>query len=338
MKTVTTVIAVLIALLGNVLAQEEETPATPVSRTPPPYPAECFAKLPADAPAQSVTLMFDITRQGDVENVRVREASDPCFEAVSIAAALQWKYEPRRVGGVRKSQTDMEVLLTFVIDNETLAEDYDARPAVRVPPRYPEKCMRRAKDEEAVLVGFDVSATGDTENIQVLESTNKCLNDAATESVARWKYRPKTVGGEAVSRRGVQTVITFMLGRSSQADYRMRSYVQRNLLRAQRYSKQPEKLEEAEAILDEVYEKYGESFSETELSAYHQVRAVVKINKKEYAAALDSLRIVHSLGRTSGEAREAIEDTIYQLEQILNVGPTAPVNDVGDEEPAPDGE
>ncbi len=332
MRYFITFIVTALALMGVALAQEE-TPAVPVTRTPPAYPAECLAKMPNGAPPQFVTLVFDISRRGDVENIRVRESSDPCFEQVSVAAARQWTYEPRRVDGVRHSQTDMEVTLTFVINQETQAEDFDARPLVRVPPRYPEKCMRSASNEESVLLQFDVTEKGDTENIQVLETTEKCLNKAASESVARWKYQPKTVGGTPVARRGVQTVITFVLENRSSSEYRMRSYVQKKLLRAQRYSKQPEKLAEANAILDEVYEEYGDTFSEVELSAYHQVRAVVKINEKDYAAALDSLRIVHRLGFASEDAREAVEDTIYQLEQALGAGPTAPVIDEA-EEPA----
>ncbi|WP_428407038.1 TonB family protein [Hyphococcus sp.] len=322
-----TIILVFTALMsfGIALAQEE-TPAKPISRQPPTYPAECLAKSSDGASPQYVTLMFDIDRRGDVENVRVRESSDPCFEPVSVAAARGWKYEPRRVGSARASQDDMEVTLTFVVNTQTQTEEYDARPTVRVPPNYPRKCMRSAKEDEAVLVRYDVNERGTTENVEVQESINKCLNEAAAESVIRWKFRPKLIEGAPVARRGVQTVIHFRLSKGSSAgDMRMRTAVQRKLARAQRYGQQPDKLQEANAILDEIYAEYSETFSARELAAYHQVRALVKINEKDYAAALDSLRIVHRTGGAdSEEAREAVEDLIYQLETTLGMGPTAP--------------
>ena len=323
MKKVAISFAVIGALIGNALAQGEETLATPVSRTAPPYPAECMETMPQDAPPQTVVLMFDINKHGNVENVRVRESTNACFDQVSVAAARQWVYEPRRVDGSRRSQPDMEVTLTFVINEETHAVDFDARPVARVPPQYPEKCMRRAETKEAVAIRFDITENGETENIRIIETTNKCLNDAAVKSVEKWQYHPKTVNGKAVARPGVETVITFVLADSSAKDFRVRSYVQSKLLRAQRLSKQPKKLAEASALLDEVYEDYGDSFSDVEMSMYHQVRAVVKINQKEYAAALDSLRIVQRTGLASDEAQQAIENTIYELEKALSAGQAA---------------
>ncbi|WP_428410082.1 energy transducer TonB [Hyphococcus sp.] len=89
--------------------------------------------------------------------------------------------------------------------------DRDAQPLVRIPPQYPERCMNRAKPSESVLVQFDVTPDGQTTNITTVESSNSCLNRAAEASVARWKYQPKIVDNQAEWRRGVQTVVTFVL-------------------------------------------------------------------------------------------------------------------------------
>ncbi len=89
--------------------------------------------------------------------------------------------------------------------------DRDAQPLVRIPPQYPERCMSRAAAQESVAVQFDVTPEGQTTNIQVIQSSNSCLNRAAIRSVERWKYQPKIVDQEAQWRRGVQTVITFEL-------------------------------------------------------------------------------------------------------------------------------
>lgn len=89
--------------------------------------------------------------------------------------------------------------------------DRDAQPLVRIPPQYPERCMQRAKASETVFVEFDVTPDGTTTNIKVVDTTNSCLNSAATRSVERWKYQPKIVENAAQWRRGVQTAITFEL-------------------------------------------------------------------------------------------------------------------------------
>lgn len=89
--------------------------------------------------------------------------------------------------------------------------DRDAQPLVRIPPQYPERCMQRAGAKETVFVEFDVTPDGTTTNIRVVDTTNSCLNSAATKSVERWKYQPKIVENKAEWRRGVQTAITFEL-------------------------------------------------------------------------------------------------------------------------------
>jgi protein TonB len=89
--------------------------------------------------------------------------------------------------------------------------DRDAQPLVRIPPQYPERCMNRAAPTETVLLQFDVTPEGQTTNIQVIDSSNSCLNREAIRSVERWKYQPKIVDNEPQWRRGVQTQVTFNL-------------------------------------------------------------------------------------------------------------------------------
>ena len=89
--------------------------------------------------------------------------------------------------------------------------DRDAQPLVRIPPQYPQRCLSRASAEERVSLEFDVTPEGQTTNINVIDSTNSCLNRAASRSVEKWKYQPKIVDNKAEWRRGVQTVVVFQL-------------------------------------------------------------------------------------------------------------------------------
>jgi len=110
--------------------------------------------------------------------------------------------------GVRAQVPTLDVKLNI---GTGFNPDRDAQPLVRIPPQYPERCMQRAQAREQVVVEFDVTPEGTTTNARVVESSNSCLNSAATKSVERWKYQPKIVENKAEWRRGVQTVVTFEL-------------------------------------------------------------------------------------------------------------------------------
>ncbi len=297
---------------------QEEIPATPRHRSPPAYPVSCQQVLGPDAPPQYVSVVFDVTRNGETDNVRIRETSHECFNDAVVAAARQWSYAPRQVNGRRASQEDLEVTLTFILEEPTQTEDFDARPLQRVPPVYPESCMRTADREESVMVEFDVTPEGDTENVSVLESSNRCLNGSAVASVKKWKYRPKIIEGGPVARKNVQTVITYFLdsGRS-----RFRPGVSRRLIRAQNLIVKKDDPEAALEVLKEVEERFGDDFSDRELSAFHQVRGLARIKLEDYAGALDDFRIVRQLGAGSEDGLKAINETIAELERALGVSP-----------------
>ena len=89
--------------------------------------------------------------------------------------------------------------------------DRDAQPLVRIPPQYPQRCMGRADNREAVSVEFDVTPEGSVVNPRVLSTTNSCFNRAAMRAVERWRYNPKIVDNVAEPRLGVRTVIDFQL-------------------------------------------------------------------------------------------------------------------------------
>jgi TonB family protein len=48
----------------------------------------------------------------------------------------------------------------------------------------------RDSPRATVKVAFDVNEKGDTENLEVVGSTNRRLNTAATDAVAKWKFEP----------------------------------------------------------------------------------------------------------------------------------------------------
>ena len=315
----------------------EETPAKPAYARPPNYPAACepgAAQAAADASVTdaSVTVVYSVTRDGQAESVRVREASDPCFEDAAVAAVRGWRFEPRRVNGRARAQEDMETTFRFVFEEDTQALNFDARPIMRVPPEYPERCMRRARSIETVLVRFDVTETGETENIQVYDSTEVCLNKSAIQSVEQWRYRPKLVDGRAVRRNGAETAVTYRLAPTTSVPPRMRV---RNSISSQlrRIARDVEKGRNYAASLERlaaIEEKFGDDFSQIELVAFHYARATVHIGLEDYRRALDDLNIVQLSGMAGGTT-QAVADTIAKLESVIAAQeaeqPTAPQAD-----------
>lgn len=89
--------------------------------------------------------------------------------------------------------------------------DGDVIPIVRHPPEYPPRLLYTST-EGWVRVKFTVNSVGAVRDAVVVDSEPGSLfDDAALEAIARWRYNPRVVNGEAVERVGLQTVIRFEL-------------------------------------------------------------------------------------------------------------------------------
>ncbi|MFZ5617203.1 MAG: energy transducer TonB, partial [Pseudomonadota bacterium] len=264
---------------------------------------------------QKVTVVYKVTSKGAVEDVRVRESTDPCFNDTAIAAVRSTRFDPAMKDGVTVDQEDLETTFRFVLNSETTAQDFDARPIKRYPPSYPESCMNRAGAKESVFVEFDVTADGETANPRVVDSTYSCFNSSALAAVKKWKYQPKIEDGEPVARNGVQTVITYEIS-GSYSGPRNRVAVARKLNSIAAKIRSGRNPQEVLAELAEVEAKYGDDFTPAELRAFYQLRGAARLAAKDYRGALDDFRVVRRLG-ISGESGEAVVKTIEQLEAYV---------------------
>ena len=84
--------------------------------------------------------------------------------------------------------------------------EYPVRLLCRATPKYPERCMVRAKSFEAVGLIFDVDTEGFTQNIRVSRASNNCLIDPAVDSLLRWKFEASPNGAT-----DLETEVTFEL-------------------------------------------------------------------------------------------------------------------------------
>lgn len=333
------ILAAFSTLMLLAASPAEDQPAAPKYRNAPIYPAACTPSPGALVRTESVTLVYRVLKDGRAAEIRVRESTNACFNDAAVAAARTWTFEPARAGGKKVEQEDFETTVSFMFSEEapapTTLADFDARPIVRTPPSYPQDCMYSANAREVIIVEFDVTAKGTTENIRILDSTNECLNDAATRSVRRWKYAPKTVDGAPTPRPGVQTLISFNLagdGVGIQAD-RLRPPVLRALRKASRDLKKGVEAQQILADLSAVEAEYGGDFTRSELALFYQLRGGAKIKLNDYRGALDDLRIAYANGATGSDS-DGLKRLIEQLEAWVTAADASAPQQKPDEDPA----
>ena len=76
-------------------------------------------------------------------------------------------------------------------------------------PDYPAECDRDASELESVTVMFDVGVNGRAANPRVISSTNACFEAAAVNTLARWRFNPKSVDGARVVEAGKRATLNF---------------------------------------------------------------------------------------------------------------------------------
>ncbi|WP_111977377.1 energy transducer TonB [Algibacillus agarilyticus] len=89
--------------------------------------------------------------------------------------------------------------------------DDDASPIVRVAPRYPMKAAQQGI-EGWVKLRFSINKLGGVEDIDIIDSQPKRTFDReAQRALARWKYQPKILNGEAIKQTGLSVQLDFSM-------------------------------------------------------------------------------------------------------------------------------
>lgn len=93
--------------------------------------------------------------------------------------------------------------------------DNDARPMVRVAPKYPIVAARDGK-EGWVQLSFSITETGGVSDVQVLASEPKRVFDKeAIRALKKWKYKAKLVSGKAVKQENLTIQLEFKLDQAN---------------------------------------------------------------------------------------------------------------------------
>jgi TonB family protein len=111
-----------------------------------------------------------------------------------------------------ESEESTEHLLA--IGRMTLADlNQEYIPINKVQPIYPRRALRN-RDEGVVTVEFNVDELGRVVDPKVVESEgHEDFKDAALKTAKKFRYVPRFVDGKPVKTEGIQTTITFAIGK-----------------------------------------------------------------------------------------------------------------------------
>lgn len=102
-------------------------------------------------------------------------------------------------------------LVNNLTENVTMntQPDQDARPVVRVNPKYPMDALRNGV-QGWVKLAFDISEIGQVINVKIIDSEPKRVFDkAAKQALRKWKYRAKSIEGKQVQQHNFTVQLDF---------------------------------------------------------------------------------------------------------------------------------
>ncbi len=93
----------------------------------------------------------------------------------------------------------------------------EASPIAHVSPTYPEAAAK-ANTEGFVVLQFDITETGATDNVTVVESSPEGVFDkSASSALKQWQYKPRVQNGKALRQTGLLVQLDYKLS-SDDAD------------------------------------------------------------------------------------------------------------------------
>lgn len=145
------------------------------------------------------------------------ELTDDDVERVILEQVRQWQLEPGYLDGGEPAPrgTSLRVAVELVPTGwdvwmvKTALQGQGPRPVKTTSPRFP-PYARGGVVQGLVEIEFMVSAEGKPLDPTVVHSAPPGLfDDAALQTLRRWRYRPETIGGEPVATLGVRTVVEY---------------------------------------------------------------------------------------------------------------------------------
>ena len=288
------------------------------------YPAACFSNA---AGKKRVTVAYSPTRDRRAKNVRVLVSEDPCLNEAAVAITRTDVFLPVN----KNSRVDLEATYSHILTFDPAGQgspDRDVSPLVRTPPTYPERCFRAAAPIEIVIVEFDVSIEGSTENARVIDTTNKCFDQSAVASVKPWRYELSSAANTA-ALKGVQTVVTYELSDGGPARDIRRQFTEQSRSLDKRLGGDPAEAQALLADIASLESEFGDGMTPHEASIFYRLRGAARVDAKDYLRARDDL--VYSL--RAGHFGLSWEPIVKAIETFEKLVPDLPKQAVSADSP-----
>ena len=109
----------------------------------------------------------------------------------------------------------------------SIDKPFMATPVIRIEPKYP---VEAARDNQggSVILQFDITKNGSTDNIQVIESLPQQVFDKnAITALKQWTYKPRIQGGQAQRQSGLKVQLDFRLDKSYEGKSAINSNIEK---------------------------------------------------------------------------------------------------------------
>ena len=217
MRFVKTILAFSIGLAFTVNATVADTPDSTVSKlgappadfTPPMEdgPHDLAKLYPPEARRKkeegNVFIVFTVRKDGSVAEASVMRSSGFAdLDHVALEAVKTWRYRPATAGG-QPIEVRWRTYVDFQLPDSTPPSNITPVQAVGPPHNvmtyYPDSA-RRLREEGTATIRFTVAVDGTVSSASVMRSSGFAdLDDAATEAVKTWLFKPATQDGKPIA-------------------------------------------------------------------------------------------------------------------------------------------
>lgn len=98
---------------------------------------------------------------------------------------------------------------------EHKVSDKQARPIVRINPKYPLEAVTNGI-EGYVVLSFNINEIGQVTNVNVVDAEPKRIfNKAAKRALKKWKYQAKVVDGKSIAQENLTVKLDFSMAQQS---------------------------------------------------------------------------------------------------------------------------
>jgi len=173
----------------------------------------------------SVTVLFDITKEGFVTNIRVQTPDDTRGMTHYVVNALRrWRYFAYFVDGKEAKRTDVKLTFTYSMDGKqtcthtrlpglpsTAGDPADPLVAVRSCMQLYYSAQDYAQHRQGIaVVSYDVAPDGEVQHPRLKKSTGYPSMDAkALQAVTHWHYQKFLKAGNPIARKGLNLTLYF---------------------------------------------------------------------------------------------------------------------------------